>query len=67
MGLFNRRTEPRAAAAPATGATNQRVERRYDEPYPMKTRPSFGQWLKFTALDIFTMAVMGAIGLGVSS
>ncbi|RKU45127.1 hypothetical protein DL546_003975 [Coniochaeta pulveracea] len=67
MGLFSRRNEPRAAAPATTGTTttNQRVERRYNEPYPMKTRPSFGQWLKFTALDILTMVVMGAIGLGV--
>ena len=28
-------------------------------------RPSFGQWLKFTWLDLLTMACMGAIGLGV--
>jgi hypothetical protein len=28
--------------------------------------PSFGQWIKATALDLFTMFVMGAIGLGVS-
>jgi diacylglycerol diphosphate phosphatase / phosphatidate phosphatase len=28
-------------------------------------RPSFGQWLKFTWLDIVTMAAMGAVGLGV--
>ena len=27
--------------------------------------PSFGVWIKATALDIFTMFVMGAIGLGV--
>jgi len=27
--------------------------------------PSFGQWLKATGLDILTMAIMGAIGLGV--
>lgn len=31
----------------------------------MSTRPSFGQWLKHTWLDIVTMVVMGAIGLGV--
>ncbi len=31
----------------------------------MATRPGFGQWLKHTWLDIVTMAVMGAIGLGV--
>lgn len=37
-----------------------------DQPYSMATRPSFGQWLKYTWLDILTMAAMGAIGLGVS-
>lgn len=31
----------------------------------MSTRPSFGQWLKHTWLDILSMAVLGAIGLGV--
>jgi len=29
------------------------------------SRPTFGQWIKATALDIITMAIMGAIGLGV--
>ncbi|PSN67440.1 acid phosphatase/Vanadium-dependent haloperoxidase [Corynespora cassiicola Philippines] len=29
------------------------------------SRPTFGQWIKATALDIVTMAAMGAIGLGV--
>ncbi|KAK7749572.1 hypothetical protein SLS53_000148 [Cytospora paraplurivora] len=33
--------------------------------YSMAARPSFGQWLKYTWLDIVTMACMGAIGLGV--
>jgi diacylglycerol diphosphate phosphatase/phosphatidate phosphatase len=32
----------------------------------MSTRPSFGQWLKVTWLDLATMVVMGVIGLGVS-
>ncbi|KAG0278810.1 hypothetical protein BGZ96_002239 [Linnemannia gamsii] len=31
----------------------------------MQTRPKFGQWLKSTWLDIITMAIMGAVGLGV--
>ncbi|KFA69872.1 hypothetical protein S40285_08982 [Stachybotrys chlorohalonatus IBT 40285] len=31
----------------------------------MATRPTFGQWLKHTWLDIVTMAPMGAVGLGV--
>jgi diacylglycerol diphosphate phosphatase/phosphatidate phosphatase len=35
------------------------------ESYSMSTRPTFGQWLKRTVLDIVTMAIMGAIGLGV--
>ncbi|KAJ1323598.1 diacylglycerol diphosphate phosphatase [Microdochium nivale] len=33
--------------------------------YSMARRPTFGQWLKHTWLDILTMACMGAIGLGV--
>lgn len=36
-------------------------------PYSMGKRPTFGQWLKHTALDIVTMAILGAIGLGVST
>jgi hypothetical protein len=38
------------------------------EPYVLaySRRPTFGQWLKCTWLDILTMAIMGAIGLGVS-
>jgi diacylglycerol diphosphate phosphatase/phosphatidate phosphatase len=32
---------------------------------PMDRRPTFGQWLKATWLDILTMAIMGIIGLGV--
>jgi membrane-associated phospholipid phosphatase len=31
----------------------------------MTTRPRFGQWLKYTWLDIVTMAAMGALGLGI--
>jgi len=33
--------------------------------YSMSSRPTFGQWLKHTWIDILTMAAMGAIGLGV--
>lgn len=32
----------------------------------MATRPTFGHWLKVTWLDILTMIIMGAVGLGVS-
>ena len=31
----------------------------------MATRPTFGQWLKVTWLDLLTMVVLGAVGLGV--
>lgn len=31
----------------------------------MYKRPSFGRWIKATGLDIVTMIIMGAIGLGV--
>jgi len=31
----------------------------------MATRPTFGQWLRYTWLDIVTMAAMGALGLGI--
>lgn len=71
MGLFTRRAH--AAQHPDGPATTQpatttRTQRRNRQPYnySMATRPSFGQWLKYTWLDIVTMAAMGAIGLGVS-
>lgn len=32
----------------------------------LNARPRFGQWLKATLLDLITMIIMGAIGLGVS-
>lgn len=76
MGFFNR--QPRAAdgTAPPVGANGthrhhathkeKRARRHGFEPYTMSTRPTFGQWLKYTWLDILTMAALGAIGLGVS-
>lgn len=33
--------------------------------YSHSSRPTFGQWLKGTWKDVLTMAIMGAIGLGV--
>ncbi|KAL8388162.1 hypothetical protein RB599_003075 [Gaeumannomyces hyphopodioides] len=35
------------------------------EAYSMAKRPRFGLWLKHTWLDILTMALLGALGLGV--
>ncbi|ROV88662.1 hypothetical protein VMCG_10330 [Cytospora schulzeri] len=68
MGFLDRKHRdggPSAERAPrATRAPKK--HRSSNEPYySMATRPSFGQWLKYTWLDIVTMACMGAIGLGV--
>ncbi|ROW15818.1 hypothetical protein VPNG_02496 [Cytospora leucostoma] len=65
MGFLKR--QPRDAhaqpeRAPRASRKNHSANQSY---YSMATRPSFGQWLKYTWLDIVTMACMGAIGLGV--
>lgn len=49
-GIFGRRNEHATAAGGSTA---------------WNTRPTFGQWVKATALDIISMIIMGAIGLGV--
>ncbi|ORY72142.1 phosphatidic acid phosphatase type 2/haloperoxidase [Pseudomassariella vexata] len=64
MGLFNKRKEPNNATATSGGAVSPK-QRSVAQPYSMSTKPSFGQWLKLTWLDILTMAIFGAIGLGV--
>jgi hypothetical protein len=55
MGFFNRR--PRDGPAPAVTASNgnRRAAPDRNMPYSMATRPTFGQWLKHTWLDILTM------------
>ncbi|KAF2006897.1 PAP2-domain-containing protein [Amniculicola lignicola CBS 123094] len=70
MGLFTRRAAP--IDANTTTSTASRRERHHREPktssrgpHAWNSRPTFGQWIKATALDIVSMAVMGAIGLGV--
>jgi len=63
MGFFSRRA---GRDGPAAAPRASRHHGHAAEPYPMATRPSFGQWLKVTWLDILTMIAMGAIGLGVS-
>ncbi|GFP55737.1 PA-phosphatase related-family protein DDB_G0271516 [Trichoderma asperellum] len=78
MGLFGRRARsPSRTAAPAADNTTTTTTTRrgwgfgrgghgsHHQAYSMHTRPSFGQWLKFTWLDILTMVAMGAIGLGI--
>ncbi|TVY75592.1 PA-phosphatase related-family protein [Lachnellula suecica] len=67
MGLFKRNN----AVDPAASSTNTNTHQtgRHGNKSPlvmnMSTRPSFGQWLKVTWLDIVTMVIMGVIGLGV--
>jgi diacylglycerol diphosphate phosphatase/phosphatidate phosphatase len=77
MGLFNKRND--AAAADTTTATGTHEKKpgifarkngtgvggAHHEGRTWNSRPTFGQWIKATALDIVSMAVLGAIGLGV--
>lgn len=76
MGFFNQKTVPAAAdTTAATGSHHQEkrggifgrkeASRGHRGGSSYNTRPTFGQWIKATALDIVSMAVMGAIGLGV--
>ncbi|KAK1990186.1 PAP2 superfamily protein [Colletotrichum falcatum] len=68
MGIFGKRRE--AAPAPAGGHANDHRgtashKGHAAEPYTMSRRPTFGQWLKGTLIDIITMICMGALGLGI--
>jgi diacylglycerol diphosphate phosphatase/phosphatidate phosphatase len=75
MGLFSRRAAPVAAdTTTATGTHREKKPGMFARRQPGMTshgtpsynsRPTFGQWIKSTWLDILTMAIMGAIGLGV--
>ncbi|EAT90352.1 hypothetical protein HBI56_048470 [Parastagonospora nodorum] len=75
MGFFNRRPAPVAAdTTTSTGTHHEKKAGIFGRKEPKMTshgspshnsRPTFGQWIKATALDIITMAIMGAIGLGV--
>lgn len=71
MAIFGRKKQHVSPDGPvaATTAPTTKGARKSHGPsspyYSMATRPSFGQWLKYTWLDILTMAIMGAIGLGV--
>ncbi|KAJ2990176.1 hypothetical protein NUW58_g3088 [Xylaria curta] len=62
MGFFNRRNREDADHHDINGTTKSR---HVDSTYSMATRPSFGQWLKVTWLDIVTFIIMGVIGLGI--
>ncbi|KAG6040798.1 hypothetical protein E4U41_007015 [Claviceps citrina] len=62
MGFLSRKPKSPPAAG---GHAATKTRRRRHEPYRMLSRPTFGQWLKCTVLDIVTMIVLGAVGLGV--
>lgn len=73
MGIFSRKqrvNEGPAGTTTAPTTTTTKTSRKshgHKAPtyYSMATKPSFGQWLKYTWLDIVTMAALGIIGLGV--
>ncbi|KAF4428884.1 diacylglycerol pyrophosphate phosphatase DPP1 [Fusarium acutatum] len=62
MPFFRREKSPHRASP---GTKTRHHQKAVHDPLPMSRRPTFGQWLKGTWLDIVTMACMGAIGLGV--
>lgn len=62
--MFNRR-QRESPDGPVSQAPRRHHGGNNDGYYSMASRPSFGQWLKYTWLDIVTMVCMGAIGLGV--
>jgi len=64
MRLFNR-NRTTATADPAVASKPASRSHRRSHGGGFGGRPSFGQWLRETALDILTMFIMGAIGLGV--
>ncbi|KAK8177542.1 phosphatidate phosphatase [Phyllosticta citrichinensis] len=76
MGLFSRRepvadnatTSTAPSSAPVVGNGHHHANGKQHGPVysgALNKRPPFGQWLKVTWPDILTMALMGAIGLGV--
>ncbi|KAJ9139439.1 Phosphatidic acid phosphatase beta [Pleurostoma richardsiae] len=65
MGFFSRRPRDGPASSSNGNVAPHHHHSARDPFYSMATRPSFGQWLRVTWLDILTMACMGAVGLGV--
>lgn len=82
MGVFGRRSEgPIVTPSTTNGRDSNTIKSRFGgfggsgsrshgskgpSAVSMTRKPTFGQWLKVTWLDIVTMAIMGVIGLGVS-
>lgn len=74
MKFFNRRTQPAGVQTTTAPETHREKTSRtmalgtaMNPVGTMNKRPPFGQWLKSTWIDILTMAILGAVGLGVSN
>lgn len=74
-GTATTTTDPMTTTAHGNGKTANGATRssrfgggRTHGAYPdaLNSRPTFGQWLKGVWLDLLTMVILGAIGLGVS-
>jgi diacylglycerol diphosphate phosphatase/phosphatidate phosphatase len=65
MGIFSKKNSDETHASTPRVHRQEKRQSRAPVAMNMSSRPSFGQWLKVTWLDILTMAAMGAIGLGV--
>ena len=66
MPLFSRNRNTAAATASNGASTEHRKHghNQFEDGY-FNRRPSFGQWLKVTWLDLITMVCMGVLGLGI--
>ncbi|KAF2133564.1 acid phosphatase/Vanadium-dependent haloperoxidase [Dothidotthia symphoricarpi CBS 119687] len=67
MGLFGKRKAPVAAdnTMPTTHREKKSTSHKTGGSRAWNSKPTFGQWIKATWVDLLTMAVLGAIGLGV--
>lgn len=66
MPIFGRKSGDTGPREKKMFGRNGNHSSRHVDTYAMHSRPTFGQWLKHTWLDLITMAAMGAVGLGVS-
>jgi diacylglycerol diphosphate phosphatase/phosphatidate phosphatase len=65
MSPFNKFRKSSADAPSGAQPTAGHVDKSDRGHHTMSRRPTFGQWLKRTMLDLITMVIMGAVGLGV--
>ena len=70
MGLFTRRAKADGSTLPTTNNNGRHHQPKTHEPFNPESgifnrRPTFRQWLSMTWLDILTMIILGAVGLGI--